>query len=326
MEFRNPDSFVKFATLFSQPRLHHLCLLRHINDLSIEGAALASHSLSDHNNIVVVLMQIRNLRRLALWDNRSGPMILSISSQMCVAHLRQVELYLYSEAVPAALMNLRECVLVRILGLSISAPEKEGSVMIEDALRWDWPNLHTLKLAIYHTSMSIAPFLCRCNFPALRKLSLSTLQKQDLTRSLSQFLAALALDCLDISKPSSKDNLAIMLSCVRTTSLKVYTDNPTQVLRDNIPSSVQELQLCWESGVWGACDLLDWLLQISERTNIRSIRIVEMGGWTWTGVCEEDGPIEAAEIHQLMGYASRLFQKGISLRDGEGKTVMDYFK
>jgi hypothetical protein len=278
------------------------------------------------NNLVMVL-QTNNLRRLWVHEPLTLPSM-AIVSQICAASLQELGLVVRTQL--PALKYVYFLTALRRLTITYSGTDP---TFLNDTSPWAMPYLHFLSLS----SECVPPlmdFMCRCDFPALQEFEFweESIDSAASAQHVATFCSRLSLR--EIYLDIDDNHYAFLIPHIRATTLHLWSIHPT--LTDYIPDAVKALRIpLRDTHLRGDTGSTLWTVFDSLLTGKTSVQDIYLGDDTNKPFCwiPNIGSEQLANMTvrdhgqwpKLLGYARILSQAGINLRDGQGKTVTEYF-
>jgi hypothetical protein len=316
-------------------------LAHHIRTLSLSAAVSASawrNFTITLAGLVPILLQAINLQALTAW-NIYALTAVPIFARTCPTTLQDMTLQLHSRAMHSALLHLHSLPALRNISLVIDEDVGIDHPRAAFIPPWNMPSLATLSLTIgggSSLSRYIFRFLHRCDLAALQRLAV-IVAIEDLVSAdfLADLYAKLSLSVIDLQLPARSAHwYPHICRSIRAPSLYVRDPLPDEMLPATLPSTVQHLHFVSDAispAFYTKLSIFDHLLL--SKGGIQNIYLPAQFSWaremppdspagqTYTPSAEED-----ANLPQLLRYAILLARRGIHLRDGQGKTLVDYLQ
>jgi hypothetical protein len=195
---------------------------------------------------------------------------------------------------------------------------------------WVLPCLRVLHITTADTChWLIAEYLVHCKFPCLQELKFVMMvdtpeQMQGIERLFAHVSAHNIIIC------AKSEHWVKALSCLRNVSRLRLVDGSSLVIIGQLPSSIKTLhvKIPDNGDRWREFSLsLDKLLE--REHGVQDIHLD--GTFTWiprrlsTGKNGTLWAVSNDERADLVLYSHKLAERGVNLRDGSGKTMMDYY-
>jgi hypothetical protein len=280
------------------------------------------------NDLLIVLMALTNLQSLSLQGHLTLGVI-AMSARMSCSTLRRLTLEAGDSDAVQSLRYIHLLSSLDYLDLDITTLLRHDASAMAMFKAWKLPRLRTLRIkASAPWNEILARFLSSCQFSGLNSLYMS-LPNTTLSSKAGKHLASLFLRLPELQEavvymPGHRYETILPFLQARCVEVDPLTADAMRYLSTSTNTVRVPLTTIGgsDSPAWPA---LDGLIA----TRQTAVRAVCITGRKFSWITEPDNagdvPSGLKALPYLLKYSALLLRVGIDLKDGSGRTLMDYF-